>query len=145
MPRDLGITDTNKLTIEDGMSGGSIELSYRTPTTKERVGYQAESFRREGNKIRSNLSQTRLKYGLEILTGIRDGDFTLNGEPLSSDKESPGYRTAWKEIVAAAAADIVMALAMTVFEGTKVKGAAVEGVEFEPEEIAEDVLPFQKS
>jgi len=92
----------------------SVVLSWRFPATEEHVGYQIDKYRKtEG---------FRLSAGLNILTGIRDGDFGVEGNPLSSNPDSPDYRADWKDALKGnpTAAKIIEDLAYTVFEETLV-------------------------
>lgn len=111
MPRQLGTT-TNQLIFDDPVSGDKIGLNYRLPTTSERQGYANMAVQRgKGGKITFHHAEARLKFGGEILTGFRDGDFLdASGQPMTAN--DPG----WKEQVITDAADLVMALAGQVFE-----------------------------
>lgn len=140
--RDLGTNDRNILTISDARSGTEIELYYRSPTPSEEASFQARFLKRKGNKVVFNSYETRLEFGLKILTGFRDGDFGLDGNGISSDPLSPNYKADWKDIVKTGASDIVTALAMTVFEGARVLGADIEFMEAEG---LEETSPLAKS
>lgn len=117
--RDLAPGGENLLKINDAVSGTKIELAYRMPTTQEMVQYQARQVKREGGKVILKPFETRLKFGLEILTGIRDGDFGYNGKPVSCNPQSADYKENWKEMLKESAADIITTLAVTVFEGAR--------------------------
>jgi hypothetical protein len=110
----------NELRLFDNISGSSIALRYRNPTTRERADYEGACIRRVRNKIEYTRAEARVKYGAIILTGFREGDFerVADGKrvPLSSDPKSPRYCQDWKEQVVANAADLVMALAAHVFD-----------------------------
>lgn len=131
--RDLTKTDKNILRIQDAISGSEIELYYRMPTTSEMVSYQAKLIKRQGRKILLNAFETRLEFGLKIFTGFRDGDFGIDGKPISSDPQNPNYKEDWKGLLKETAADIITTLAFTVFEGARVD----TGFEFE---LAPEVL-----
>jgi hypothetical protein len=107
------------LAIQDPISGSVISLYYRRPTSEERVAYQLSAFRLEGGERRFCLGETRLKFGLQILTGFGAGDFVLTekGEESALD---PARHTDWKERLAVEAADLVSYLAQQVFEGMRV-------------------------
>lgn len=120
MARDLTICDHNELKIRDPQTGDEIALYYRTPLTDDRVGYQKALVVRVGNKIYTRVVEAKLKYGAEILTGIREGDFIVDGGPLSSIPETPGYREDWKDVVTATAGDLLMVLGGHVFEGAAI-------------------------
>lgn len=47
MPRVLGVK-SQRLVIEDPVSGSKITLHYRLPTSEERVAYQLAAYRLEG-------------------------------------------------------------------------------------------------
>lgn len=119
MPRELVATLDNTLSIVDRLSKESVLLTYRTPTTDERVGYQKGLMIRKGNRIVSRIPETQLKYGSAILTGIRPGDFVAEGLPLSSTPGEEGYRDDWKELVEATAGDLLLILGREVFEGVQ--------------------------
>lgn len=138
--RDLKRSDKNKLIINDSISGSELELYYRMPETAEMVAYQNRLIKRQGKKILMNAFETRLDMGLKIITGFRDGDFGIDGQPIASDPASANYRENWKELLKESAADIITTLAFTVFEGARVD----TGIDFEVEG-AEEIIPFPKS
>ncbi len=138
--RDLKKTDRNVLKIQDAISGSEIELYYRMPTTQEMVQYQSKLIKKQGKKVLMNAFETRLEMGLKILTGFRDGDFGIDGSPISSEPSSSNYREDWKDLLKETAADIVTTLAFNVFEGVRID----TGVEFDFEE-AEDAPPLQRN
>lgn len=119
MARVLGTT-RNSVTLSDNISNSEIVLYYRNPTTAERNGYANMAMQRKRNKIKFNQAVARLKYGLVILLGFREGDFVRSegGKevPFSSDKASPHYLPGWKEELEKGAADLVMLLAAHVFD-----------------------------
>jgi len=86
------------LAVYDPVSGSAVTLYYRRPTSEERVAYQLSAFRLEEGERRFCLGETRLKFGLEILTGFGVGDFlvaTEDGEmPLDPERHPD-----WKERV----------------------------------------------
>ena len=96
--------DNNELKITDNLSGSDIVLSYRLPTTKERVSYTAACIQRKGTKVINKSTEARIKYGKKILAGIREGDFEVpnkNGGfvALSSDIKSDHFqagRCGWR-------------------------------------------------
>lgn len=143
MPRDLKQTDRNEFKVNDTIGGCQILLFWRHPTTTERIGFQRDAWQREGKKVYNRTPEARAKYGELILTGIREGDFSdgidADGNPvlIASDPHSPNYRANWKELVAAAAGDLLMSLGMRVFEGSfqeLVKAAKDSGAVADEEE-----------
>lgn len=147
--RDLKPNDKNKLVINDARSGTAIELYYRNPTTSEEVAYQSRLFKKQGKKMLVNAYETRLTYGLKILTGFREGDFGIEGKPISSDPVSMNYREDWKELLKDNAADLVTSFAFAIFEGARID-AGME-IDFGDDDTendeggSNDVLPLQKS
>jgi hypothetical protein len=120
MPRILG-EDRHQMAIQDPVSGSAITLYFRRPTSEERVAYQLSVFHLEGGDRRLRLSETRLKFGLDILMGFEAGDFVIqeNGEAVPLD---PGRHPDWKEHLARHAPDLVSYLGQQVFEGLRVLG-----------------------
>lgn len=142
MPRNTSLTPRNELVIHDNLSDSDIVLYYRTPTTTERNGYQNMAVSRRRNRVVLNQAGARLKYGLLVLTGFRDGDFVRDvdghAEPYSSDPDSPRYLPAWKDEVAAGAADLVMLLAGHLFDASAEIEEAEDGAS-DNETAGEDV------
>ena len=117
MARFLG-EQCHVLAIQDPVSGSVINLNYRRPTSEERVAYQLSAFRLEGGERRFCLGETRLKFGLEILTGFGPGDFVINAEGEATPLD-PARHPDWKERLAVEAPDLVAYLAQQVFEGMR--------------------------
>ena len=119
MPSVLGDV-SNELKMKDHLSGGEIVFYYELPDSEMRIKYENESMKREGTKIVINKTATRIKYGLKILRGVREGDFQSpkDGEivQLSSDRSSKDYNPAWKTLVKKYRADLIELLAIRVFE-----------------------------
>jgi hypothetical protein len=109
----------HSLAIQDPVSGSVITLTYRQPTSEERVAYQLSAFRFEGGERRFCLGETRLKFGLEILTGFEAGDFIM-AEEGGETVLDPARHPDWKERLAKDAPDLVSYLAQQVFEGLRV-------------------------
>lgn len=129
----------NLLVLEDRLSGGSLGLYYRMPTTKERVAYANGQVVREKGKIVDRTVETRIRFGLRILSGVRTGDFEVpdgagGWSVVSSNPQEVGYREDWKEIVEKYAADCIAQLAFAVFE------RSVRDQAEEPEPPAKDDL-----
>lgn len=119
MPRRLGDA-LNEMRFQDNLSGSEIVLLYRMPTTQERIAYTNESFQRKGRKLVNRAVQTRMKFGLAILEGFREGDFerkTGTGwTPIASDPTSDHFFPEWKEHVEKYASDLIEHLAIRVFD-----------------------------
>jgi len=118
MGRFLG-EERHALAVQDPVSGSVVTLYYRRPSSEERVAYQLSAYRLEGGQRRFCLGETRLKFGLEILTGFGAGDFLLqeNGAQVPLD---PERHPDWKSRLAEHAPDLVAYLAQQVFEGMRV-------------------------
>ena len=105
MPRQLNdkpceVTFQDRLSTDKDGNPSKITLYYRLPTTEERIGYANAQIVREGNSVKNNMGEARLKYGLKIFKGFKDGAFDQDeGKPLSSNPASPDYNPAWKTIV----------------------------------------------
>jgi hypothetical protein len=121
MPRIMD-DSLNTLKIFDNISNSDLEVQYRSPTTEERAAFSNQSIKRTRNKLTFRTAQARQKFGLMILTGIREGDFIIKkggkNVPLASDPKSPNYDQKWKEIMMKYASDIIEVLAAFVFEGS---------------------------
>jgi hypothetical protein len=118
MARVLG-EGIHSLVVHDPVSGSEVTLHYRRPTSEERVAYQLSAFRLEGGQRRFCLGETRLQFGLKILTGFGPGDFliTANGEETPLD---PEIHPDWQERLREHAPDLVSYLAQQIFEGLRV-------------------------
>jgi len=138
--RDLK-ANKNIVSIRDSVSGDVHEFFYRVPNNAEVVSYKASLFLREGSTVKINVHATRLKFGLQIMTGFKKGSFGINGKAFSSDPKDPDYLPEWKETLNEYAPTVIDRFAEHVFEGTSVMDARVEVVgEFE-----EAVAPLEQS
>ena len=120
MARVLG-EERQTLRVRDPVSGSVITLYYRRPSAEERVAYQLSAYRIEGGERRFCLGETRLKFGLEILTGFGEGDFQVREDDGETPLD-PARHPDWKERLAAEAPDLVSFLAQQVFEGLRLAG-----------------------
>lgn len=117
MARDLTKHNDNKFTMIDSISSTEIEFYHRTPGTEERVAYQAARFHRKGNFMINCSRKAAINAAAEVLNGIREGDFEIDGQPLSSDPNSPNYREDWKELIKDMAGDLLFIMGNNLFEG----------------------------
>lgn len=124
MPRDLKRSDRNELVIIDDISGGQITLYYRQPTAEEYIGYNSAIAKRDGDKITFD-EPLRMKYSLDVLTGVADGCLSVDGKPISTDPASEHFCADWKPLIQDTAADWLMILAAVVFDGTRRERPAV--------------------
>ncbi len=117
MARDLTKHNDNTLTMHDSISGTDIVFTHRSPDTTDRVRYQAARFHREGNRMINCSRRAAIDAAANVLTGIREGDFEINGQPLSSDPVSENYRPDWKELIKDMAGDLLFIMGNILFEG----------------------------
>ena len=124
-----------EVTFFDRISESKITLSYRLPTTEERVAFANALVTRRGNKVDTSMGEARLKYAAKILLGFKDGSFdTDKGRPLSCNPASPHYDPAWKTFIRQYAQDVLIMLAVHVFEASVVSSDPDDDVEKEKEE-----------
>jgi len=114
---------SNFLEFDDRVSGGKLGFYYRMPETDEIVAYRNGGTKRGKGKLVSCQTENRIKHGLKVLKGIRDGDFGKPGPDgnalrISSNPGSDDYDPDWKKHVEASAADLVEQLGFFVFEAT---------------------------
>jgi len=113
--RNLDISNRNRLVLEDPRAGVHIELYYRNPSLLEEISYQSRLS--EGSEI--DITKVRLNFGLNILTGFREGDFKLNDRLISSNKRSPNYCKDWKNLLRITGPDLVRTAAAAIFENSR--------------------------
>lgn len=140
---DLERSTKNLLVIADSRSGESLGLYYRTPTPQEEVAYRSKIFSRKGKKVLINV-KLKARFALDILTGLREGDWGYQGKEISSESAHPNYREDWKDLLNETAQHILIAFAEAIFEGTRVDAADKVDMEALVAEEDEDI-PFVKS
>ena len=110
----------NELKLWDNISNSELVIYYREPTTEERQKYQNMAVQRKRNKVVFRQVEAKIKYGLAVIVGFRDGDFVRNVDgkevPMASEPGSDNYCEQWKEELERFAADIVMIVASHVFD-----------------------------
>ena len=116
MARILG-NIISEAVFDDKIGGEEIVLYYRHPTTKERVDYTNQGFRRVGGELVINKGETRMDYGLRIITGFKFGGFLdENKKAFASDPGHKDYRADWKDLLMDGGSDLVDLLAARVFD-----------------------------
>jgi hypothetical protein len=120
MPRFLG-EERHRMALCDPVSGSVITFYFRRPTSEERVAYQLSVFHLDGGERRLRLSETRFRFGLEILSGFVAGDFLIQGDQ-EVECLDPDRHPDWKEHLGRHAPDLVSYLGQQVFEGLRVLG-----------------------
>ncbi len=152
--RDLDDFTDNELTIKDAKTGGECTLLYRDIESSDIVEYRSLSYKKQGGgKVKVNITKAQIHMALKIVTGFKEGYFTLKKKPVSSDSTSPFYYEKWRELLKRKAPELLIVLATQVFEGNAVKGNGADFVpEFEEEEGAgeikgegEEELPLESS
>ena len=134
--RDLDDFTDNELTIRDAKTGGECTLLYRDIESSDIVEYRSISYKKQGGgKVKVNITKAQIHMAMKIVTGFKEGYFTLKKKPVSSDPDSPSYYERWKELLKRKAPELLVVLATQVFEGNAVKGNAADFVpEFEEED-----------
>lgn len=101
-----------------------VGLYYRTPTVPEIQRYKSATVKVKDGKVKYKLDDVRLKmqFGAIVLTGIREGDFGVKGEPISSDQNSKHYAPQWKQLIYEKFPQLIVALATVVFDGVRATG-----------------------
>lgn len=103
--------------LKDNLGGGEIVIYYRQPTTIERVEYTNQGFRRVAGELVVNKGETRMDYGLRIITGFKFGDFVdEKGKAFASEPGHKNYRADWKDLLMDGGSDLVDLLAARVFD-----------------------------
>lgn len=122
MPRVTAPDVINELTLNDQVSGDQVTFQYRLPTTEERVQYNRQLWKRERNKVKSAVEETRQLFGNKIMIGFTKGAFAklVDGKTVlyASYPADPDYDPEWRALVKKYAGDLLSFLAATVFEGT---------------------------
>lgn len=123
MPRTIGENIRNKLIIKDRYNESSfITVYHGSADASERIAYRASLWKREGDTLKSCVTETRQEWGEKKITGFKEGDFRFKeGETLreiSSDPESANYEPNWKALLRKYAPDILEAVAEQIFETT---------------------------
>jgi hypothetical protein len=129
---DLSRQEVFKKIVFDSATGVEVELTHRLPMTSEEAEFSRKTFRRRERKsispedIARNLAEIRVDFGLRIVTGFKEGDFGMDGKPISSDPQSEIFYPEWKNLLREKAPRILAALAVAVFEGGRVRAAEEE-------------------
>lgn len=114
--RDLHISEENWMTIFDVASGSKIRLKYENPNTEERLQYNSDIVKSlSKNQDAKDALKVQLEYAEKKLTGFYEGDFGVNGKPISSDTESENYYQGWKGLIRETAGDILITFSKTIF------------------------------
>jgi hypothetical protein len=138
MMRDL-TAERNAMPVQD-FFGDEHEIYFRNPTTTERMKYRAGMWERQDDKVVNKTASQRMVFGAAIIVGFKKGSLGADGKPIASDPADPDYREDWKDLLCAAAPDVVDLVAQQVFEGGQVRQAPATM----PEIVIEDAEPLGK-
>ncbi len=134
------------LSQDDDGKPSTIGLLYRMPTTEERQQYlDGRQVRNDTTgKLEDRTVETRIASGKTILMGIEDGSFededaSGNVTPVSSDKQSPHFREDWKDFVEEFGSDLLILLAIRIFEGSALPAKRTAKNNQKPSDSKEDV------
>lgn len=130
----IGPDVIHSMDIMDPISRVTVRLFFRTPTTEERVNYQAGLIKVTGGRkprVQGRHIETRQKYGRAIITGIRPGDVAYQDDAgqVRDLADLPAEDAAEK--LTSWLPHVVETLAFQVFEGARV-------MEEDTEDEAED-------
>jgi hypothetical protein len=129
--RIIGEEVRHEMVISDAVSGAEITFFYRIPTTTERMDYFSNLYKREGEDLIDQSSETRLRWAKEVITGVGEDCFGFQPKkkkkadpeaeivPLTSDKNSEHYRKDWLDLIIQLAPDLCEFLVVRVFDGAK--------------------------
>lgn len=146
-PRIASKVLNNELRLSDPVSGEVITFYYRLPTTKERSQYENAKIRRERNKLKFEVGETKLKFGKLILQGFKETEVKEDGSKVggftkiedgkeiifASDPNSKNYDQNWKDLLELYASDLICALATHLFDGVMIEDEDITGEEEETE------------
>lgn len=140
MPRVLD-SERNVLEMEDNISGCVLTVFYGMPSNSQRVRYSNALTKRQGGKVKvvKNVFSVQASFGLELLLGIKKGDFVAGGRAFASEQSDPDYDPKWRDHMVSGAPDVLAHLARTAF-GSVEKPAL--GVEFEDLENPDEGFTF---
>ena len=140
MPRVLGSNTRNKIEIYDGVGNGVAVFYTRNILPSERVKYLGSLIKKDEKGVTFLDNEVRLQNGSEILTGIEDNYFQdSDGTFIASDKHSPNYKEDWKELIIKHASELVMMVAVQMFESNRilsVNQAMANEIDTEPSPLA---------
>ena len=138
--RDLGDFTDNELTLRDAKSGGECTFLYRDLETEDLVEYRSLAYKKQGAKVKINVTKAQIHMALKVITGFKTGFFALNGKAISSEPTNSEYYEQWRQLLKRKAPDLLVVFCVAIFDGNAVKG---NNADFEPEfvEVEEDDLP----
>ncbi|GEM_PF-3538913 len=121
-----GSSDNRLMIVEIG--GSKVGVFYRSPTPSEYVAYHRDKLKLRGGKLESRLTETNLKFGMKVITGVQEGDieYRENGEWKALDTTLMP-EAEWKAIVEREFFDLVDFVGSKVFNPVEGAGDRIEG------------------
>jgi hypothetical protein len=101
-------------------SDGEVVLTYKNPSTSQRVDYSRELIDKTTGKIVDNAEEIRVQKGKELCTGFIEGSFTVDDIKISSDPNSENYFPEWKGMIEETVSYFFSMIALTAYEGWSV-------------------------
>jgi len=101
----------SRVELTVALNGEEIVVYARRPTASEHVSYRKGTVDKKGRMRPETIYRNQVQHGLGLLTGIRKGDLTVDGQPLTEDVAG------WHEQLKSLAPQIPAAVALTLFEG----------------------------
>lgn len=121
MPRETRKDNRIELPLYDPLTGDTSTVYYRTPTNAERIQFEAACVKGKGKKSRYEPAEAQIVFGARLCTGIKDGDFTHEGKPISSDKDSGHYFPEWLDLMKETCGDLLKGISAHAFRTTVVE------------------------
>lgn len=113
--RDLKSSTKNEFIVFDQISGSKVKLFYKTITTEDRLNYNSEIVRTlSKTKDVKDALKIQIDWSEDLITGFREGDFSVDGKPISSDPDSENYYEGWKGLLKETASDLLLLFSKTI-------------------------------
>ena len=123
-----GASDSRLMVVDIG--GHTVGIYHRSPKPSEYIAYHQEKLRLKNGKVESNLTETNLRYGMKVITGVRKGDleYRENGawKPLETDVMS---EEEWRAILTHDFFELIDFVGAKVFNPVSDADAVGEGEE----------------
>lgn len=114
---ELQTDELNEILIFDKPSGTSILFYYEDITTSERIKYRSELVTGYvKSKDPDTLSNIQIKYAEMKIVGVRDGDLSVKGKPISTNPDKPNYYKDWMKLVKEKAGHLLITFADHLFD-----------------------------
>lgn len=108
---DLKINDNNEFTVRIPGTNITITIYYRTILSSDVIEFRSKSFQLIGKNQNEEATKKQMRFqfdfGAEFITGFKEGDLSYDGKLISSDPNSPNYKSDWKELLKETATFVV--------------------------------------